>query len=145
LRNVAGFDIERPKRTRKASVYASTEELQEEISNAYDFLNMRSTRYSWNQSEPVAMDFDDLDSEEISKECDQGLTFFGPNSEGTGVEDNPPSDEEALPSPLFSSPPNINGDANVETIRSERLDWQTTTTERSDEEDVMQIQKLLID
>ena len=142
LRNIAGFDIERPKRARKASGYGSTEELQEETSNTYEFLNMRSTRYSWNQSEPVAMDFGDLDSEEISKECDQGLTFFGTDSGDTGVEAIPPSDEEASPSPLFSPPPDINGDANVDIVRSEGPDWQTTT-EPSDEEEV--VQKLLVD
>jgi hypothetical protein len=83
LRNIVGFDGDRPKRGQKSN--GTTEE-----SNSYEFLNMRSTRYSWNQSKPVKMDFADLDSEEISKECDQGLTFFG--AEESGIDDIPPSD-----------------------------------------------------
>jgi len=134
LRNVVGFDRGRPKRARKADSPA-------EESNTYEFLNMRSTRYSWNQSEPVAMDFDDLDSEEISKECDQGLTFFG--AEDSVDEEIPPSDAEPSPSPLFSSPPKINGNANVNSDRPDRLHWQTTETEPSDEEDM--VQNLLIE
>ena len=92
-------------------------------------------RYSWNQSKPVEMEFDDLHSEEISKECDQGLTFF--DTENSEV---PPSDEERSPSSLFSSPRKVN---DVETIHTERLDWHATDTEPSDEEEI--IEKLLLE
>jgi len=82
------------------------------------------------------MDFDDLDSEEISKECDQGLTFFGTND--SGDEEIPPeASASASPSSLFSSPPkiNVNADETVNSDRPDKLHWQT---EPSDEEDVVQ-------
>ena len=43
----------------------------------YDFLNVRPTRYSSHLSQAVDMRLEDLNSEEISRLVDEGLTLWG--------------------------------------------------------------------
>ena len=119
-RHTVGFDGDRPRRNIKKP---NGIDLTSEVSNTYEFLNRRSTRYSWHQSEPVDKEFDDLDSEEISKECDRGLMLFG--TETNGGEEVIPSEEESS-----HSVPQTNGDVNE--------DSKTTTDEEM-------VQKLLIE
>ena len=49
----------------------------EDSSNDYDFLNARPTRYSSQLSQAVDMRLEDLNSEDISRLVDEGLTLWG--------------------------------------------------------------------
>jgi hypothetical protein len=49
----------------------------EDTSNDYDFLTARPIRYSSQLSQPVDMRLEDLDSENISRMVDEGLTLWG--------------------------------------------------------------------
>ena len=82
-----------------------------EASNSYEFLTIRSTRYSCYESEPVDMDIEDLDSAAISQAI-QTTKFMlfggdefqgdeGDGEDGFGARTPEPS---STPSPLFSSP-----------------------------------------
>lgn len=50
---------------------------EEDVSKEYEFLNAHPTRYSSNLSQPVETRFEDLNSEDISKMVDEGLTLWG--------------------------------------------------------------------
>jgi hypothetical protein len=51
--------------------------MPDEDSNDYDFLYARPTRYSSQASQPVDMRLEDLNSEDISRLIDEGLTLWG--------------------------------------------------------------------
>lgn len=138
MRHVIGFDGDRQRRTKK---FNGTDSTSEATTNTYEFLNKRSTRYSWRHSRPVNMNFDDLDSEEISKECDQGLTLFG--TENRGDEEVPLPDEESLVLGC-SSPPKPNGDVNDVDYPAEIVSNTVNTTEPASEDEKM-VQNLLIE
>lgn len=50
---------------------------EEDSSNDYDFLNARPTRYSSLASQAVDLRHEDLNSENISRLVDEGLTLWG--------------------------------------------------------------------
>jgi hypothetical protein len=49
----------------------------EDSSNDYDFLTARPTRYSSQLSQPVDMQLEDLNSDNISRLVDEGLMLWG--------------------------------------------------------------------
>lgn len=53
----------------------------EDASNDYDFLIGRPTRYSSELSRHVGMQFEDLNSANISRMVDEGLTLWGSKSD----------------------------------------------------------------
>jgi hypothetical protein len=59
----------------------------EDTSDDYDFLIARPIRYSSQRSQSVDMRLEDLNSEDISRMVDEGLTLWG----GQDVEDLAPS------------------------------------------------------
>ena len=79
LRNIAGLARERSRNKLKKIVRSSNGDIipDEDISNDYDFLIARPTRYSSQLSQPVDMKLEDLDSENISRMIDEGLTLWG--------------------------------------------------------------------
>lgn len=66
----------------KKTVRSSNGDLaDEDTNNDYDFLTTRPTRYSSHLSQPVDMKVEDLNSENISKMVDEGLTLWGVKEE----------------------------------------------------------------
>jgi len=79
LRNIAGLARERSRNKLKKTVRSSNGDIipDEDTSNDYDFLTTRPTRYSSQLSQSVDMRLEDLDSENISRMVDEGLTLWG--------------------------------------------------------------------
>ena len=112
-----------------------------EASNDYVFLNRRTARYSWIQSQPVDVDFADLESEEISRQCDSGLTFFAEDGESiAGASEETQERTERSLSPLF--PSSMNEDADTNSIEEHnhfvRLPVLQLPANHDDDEDSVQ-------
>jgi len=91
LDNIAGLARERSRNKLKKTVRSSNGDIipDEDTSNDYDFLTARPTRYSSQLSQSVDMRLEDLDSENISRMVDEGLTLWGGD-----VDKVPASDQE---------------------------------------------------
>lgn len=117
---------------RKTSRFLNDDASPAETSNSYEFLITSSIRYSWNQSLPVNMSFEDLDSASISRECGQGLTLWATKDGGdeeTAFSDDG-DDEKRSTSSL--------GDASRMLVDSEQMDQPTSHDEPSEDEAAVQ-------
>ena len=103
---IAGSNLTKVKRAKKPSRSLNGDASPTETSNSYEFLTTRTTLYSWYQSQPVDMDFNDLDSVSISRECEQGLTLWA--SPDGGDEEITLSDDEDDEKSLLELPGNAN-------------------------------------
>jgi len=113
---IAGSNLTKPKRTKKPSRSLNGDASPAETSNSYEFLTTRTTLYSWYQSHPVDMSFEDLDSVSISRECEQGLTLWA--SPDGGDEEITFSDDEDDEKSLLE----LSGDASRMLVDSEQFD-----------------------
>lgn len=88
------------------------------------------------------MDFADLESEEISKQCDEGLTFFAEDGESiAGASEGTQERTERSSSPLFLSAMDEDADTNLTEEHNHFVRLPVLQLSTNDDED--SIQRLL--
>lgn len=131
VQNIVNSDQEKPTRMRARKTAKNAKPRTVAPGHDYEFITARSTRYSSYLSQAVDLPLADLDSANISRMVDAGLTLWCPDEESDHEQD----DVWDSPPPTSSTEPDVKEEMND----AVSLDDDHHQEEQSSDEDAVEV------